>query len=112
LETAGNRSLLKIDLKTGRKHQIRIQLARIGHPVVGDRRYGASIRLPARRIALFSKEITFTHPTRLETITLASPLPQGWPWASGIQRTEAPLWGRDDFPLSLFTAIDTHSDLQ
>jgi len=102
LETTGNRSLLKIDLKTGRKHQIRIQLARIGHPVAGDVRYGASAPLPFRRIALFSKEIAFQHPTRQEKIVLSSPLPEGWPWTRRAGDAKTPLWSREDFPRAIF----------
>ncbi|MBW1778144.1 MAG: RNA pseudouridine synthase [Deltaproteobacteria bacterium] len=110
LEATGNRSLLRIDLETGRKHQIRIQLARIGHPVAGDVRYGASTPLLFRRIALFSKEIAFQHPTRQEKIVLSSPLPEGWPWTRRAGDATPPLWSREDFPPALFLTVDTSPD--
>ena len=43
MQTFGERSLLEVTLETGRKHQIRVQLAAIGHPIVGDRKYGAAM---------------------------------------------------------------------
>ena len=57
----GKRSLLELELETGRKNQIRVQLAALGHPIVGDRKYGAKTD-PARRLALHSYELRFRHP--------------------------------------------------
>ena len=54
-------SLLEVDLLTGRKHQIRVHLAGIGHPVVGDPRYGPE-RKVRNRLALHACSISFTHP--------------------------------------------------
>ena len=54
-------SLLEIDLLTGRKHQIRVHLAGIGHPVVGDPRYGSK-RKPHSRLALHAQSISLAHP--------------------------------------------------
>lgn len=54
-------SLLEVDLLTGRKHQIRVHLAAIGHPVVGDPRYGRE-RNSRSRLALHAKSISFAHP--------------------------------------------------
>ena len=54
-------SLLEVQLLTGRKHQIRVHLAGIGHPVVGDPRYGKERKAHAR-LALHAKSISFTHP--------------------------------------------------
>ena len=48
LDTAGDKSLLEITLETGRRHQIRIQLSRMGHPILGDLRYGADKPLPEK----------------------------------------------------------------
>ena len=103
LESVGKQTLVKINLQTGRKHQIRLQFAQIGCPVMGDMRYGASAPLSGRQIALFSKEIAFQHPTRPEEITLSSPLPVGWPWGSGIAATDVPLWNWDDFALPIIS---------
>lgn len=55
-------SLLKIELKTGRYHQIRAQLSAIGHPIVGDRKYGGT-PLENGEIYLHQSEISFIHPT-------------------------------------------------
>jgi 23S rRNA pseudouridine1911/1915/1917 synthase len=74
LKGHADRSLLELTLATGRKHQIRVQLAGLGHPVVGDRRYGAKTD-PARRLALHSCELRFHHPVSGETIELRSALP-------------------------------------
>ena len=57
----GKRSLLELQLETGRKNQIRVQLAALSHPIVGDRKYGAK-NDPARRLMLHSSELSFRHP--------------------------------------------------
>jgi 23S rRNA pseudouridine1911/1915/1917 synthase len=57
----GKRSILELQLETGRKHQIRVQLAAFGHPIVGDRKYGAKTD-SARRLMLHSCELSFSHP--------------------------------------------------
>ena len=54
-------SLIELTLETGRKNQIRVQMAGLGHPIVGDRKYGATTD-PARRLALHSCELKFRHP--------------------------------------------------
>ena len=59
IENRGKNSLLKIDLKTGRHHQIRAQLAHIGHPIAGDVKYGAKKPLPDKSIALCATCLTF-----------------------------------------------------
>jgi 23S rRNA pseudouridine1911/1915/1917 synthase len=61
LKRRAHRSLLELTLATGRKHQIRVQLAGLGHPVVGDRRYGVKTD-PAPRLALHSCTLKFHHP--------------------------------------------------
>jgi len=58
-ETQGKNSLLKIDLKTGRHHQIRAQFAHLGHPLIGDKKYGAGMLYRAGEIALCATKITF-----------------------------------------------------
>jgi 23S rRNA pseudouridine1911/1915/1917 synthase len=82
-----NRSsgLTKIELrpKTGRSHQLRVQLARRDLPIVGDGKYGARRRLSALdghlRIALHARQLTFTHPTRQEAISVDAPVSADWP---------------------------------
>lgn len=71
-------SELEIQLETGRPHQIRVQLASLGHPLLGDLRYGASAALPQGHLALFAHELQFGHPVGGRRITLKAPLPQGW----------------------------------
>lgn len=68
---------------TGRSHQIRVQLAARGCPIVGDRKYGAFSTLRTAddqpRIALHAQQLTFTHPTRGEVLSISAPVPAGWP---------------------------------
>ena len=74
----GEISLLEINLHTGRKHQIRAQLAAEGCPIVGDLKYGARQRREDGTICLLAKSLTFMHPTRPETIYIEAPTPD---WA-------------------------------
>ena len=75
----GRRSLLEVDLVTGRKHQIRAQLAALGVPVLGDLRYGATVPFGnGRGIALHAVRLTAPHPTRDEAVTLVAPPPATW----------------------------------
>ncbi len=69
-------SLVRLRLETGRTHQIRVHLAHLGHPVVGDFLYGKEDpRLPGR-FALHSTYLRLTHPVTGETIECESPLPE------------------------------------
>jgi 23S rRNA pseudouridine1911/1915/1917 synthase len=74
-QTRGDESLVELTLETGRKHQIRVQLAAIGHPIIGDRRYGASSD-PARRLALHSWELSLGHPVTGASMEFRSALPR------------------------------------
>jgi len=74
LAATATASLLEVQLMTGRKHQIRAQLAAIGHPLVGDPRYGRRSPLIARP-ALHAARIAFDHPVRREPMVVAAPLP-------------------------------------
>jgi 23S rRNA pseudouridine1911/1915/1917 synthase len=80
LATHGGLTLLEVDLHTGRKHQIRVQLAAIGCPVLGDLRYGAPAPLPDRNIGLLAYRLELRHPTTAERLTFTAPEPPGWPW--------------------------------
>lgn len=73
-ERHGDKSLLELTLETGRKNQIRVQLAALGHPIVGDGKYGARTD-PAQRLALHSCELKFRHPVSGEAIEFRSALP-------------------------------------
>jgi len=68
------RSLLELRLETGRKHQIRVQLAALGHPVAGDERYGARTD-PLGRLALHAELIELVLPGRREALTIRCPVP-------------------------------------
>jgi 23S rRNA pseudouridine1911/1915/1917 synthase len=70
-------TLLEIQLITGRKHQIRVQLAKAGWPVVGDRKYGSSQPFPAG-IALHARRLVFEHPVRKTRLAIEAPLPSAW----------------------------------
>jgi RluA family pseudouridine synthase len=70
-------SLLEIDLLTGRKHQIRVHLAGIGHPVVGDRKYGMG-KEAFLRLALHARSISFPHPTTGERLTFHAAVPSSF----------------------------------
>jgi len=71
-----NVSLLEVRLDTGRTHQIRVHLAAIGHPVVGDLTYGATRKdIASPRTFLHAARVEFTHPTSGEIVTVESPLP-------------------------------------
>ncbi len=71
-------SLMAIQLLTGRKHQIRLQLSARGHPILGDRKYDAASRF-AQGIALHSQRLILKHPTRDERLTFEAPVPKYWP---------------------------------
>ena len=77
LSIVGGNSLLEVELETGRKHQIRLQLAGHGHPVVGDRKYGSVVQF-SHGIALHARRLVVTHPTTGATIELEAPLPAAW----------------------------------
>lgn len=69
-----NFSLLDVNIETGRKNQIRVQLAGINHPIVGDRKYGKK-NSPLRQMGLHAYKIEFYHPTLRKNIVLESNCP-------------------------------------
>lgn len=68
-------TLLEIQLLTGRKHQIRAQLAGIGHPIKGDLKYGARRSNPDGGISLLARHIEFVHPVSKTPVCLDAPVP-------------------------------------
>lgn len=76
IETLGPATLLRVRIETGRTHQIRVHLAHINHPVVGDTVYGgARPELRAKRQMLHAERLTITHPRTKEAQTFVAPLP-------------------------------------
>lgn len=71
-------SLLRISLKTGRSHQIRVQFASRGMPLAGDRKYGSACRDCS--LALWSMSLAFPHPVTGQRISCRLPPPETWPW--------------------------------
>jgi 23S rRNA pseudouridine1911/1915/1917 synthase len=74
--------LIEINLLTGRKHQIRVQLSSIGCPIKGDLKYGDKRSNPDGSISLMSHEIDFIHPVSGNRIHLKAPLPDDVLWQS------------------------------
>jgi len=76
---AGSEGLwhVEVTLQTGRKHQIRLQLAHRGFPIAGDRKYGATTAWPAG-IALHARRLTVAHPVGGERLVFEAPLPRAW----------------------------------
>jgi 23S rRNA pseudouridine1911/1915/1917 synthase len=106
-ERFGVAAALEVRLDTGRTHQIRVHLAHIGHPVVGDPLYGGRVKkvlsasraersLPAElleylpRQALHASELELSHPVTGEPLTFASPWPHDMSTALGLLRAHRP----------------------
>ena len=77
-----NYHLLEIDLKTGRHHQIRCQLSKIGCAIKGDLKYGAERSNPDGGISLHACRIEFIHPVSKEKIAVEAPVPEDNLWKS------------------------------
>jgi 23S rRNA pseudouridine1911/1915/1917 synthase len=77
-----NYFLLEVDLKTGRHHQIRCQLAKMGCPIKGDLKYGFPRSNPDGSICLHSRRVAFVHPVSKQEIVLEAPVPNDNLWNS------------------------------
>lgn len=77
LKTRGGYSLVELQLETGRKNQIRVHLADLGFPIVGDRRYGSDVS-PIHRLALHARTLRFIHPVTRRDMNFTCPLPPGF----------------------------------
>lgn len=77
-----NYCLLEVDLKTGRHHQIRCQLAKMGCPIKGDLKYGFPRSNPDGSICLHARRIRFVHPVSKELIDVVAPVPSDNLWRS------------------------------
>jgi 23S rRNA pseudouridine1911/1915/1917 synthase len=87
LASVGQHAWLEIELVTGRKHQIRVQLAAVRCPIVGDRRYGSSQPFP-HGIALHARRLELLHPVRRQTLVIEAPLPAYWPRLPSVGKNE------------------------
>ena len=74
-----NYSLVKINLETGRSHQIRVQFSSRGYPLYGDQKYNKKA-LPKQQIALFANRLEFIHPVTKEKLFFEEELPNFEPW--------------------------------
>jgi 23S rRNA pseudouridine1911/1915/1917 synthase len=72
---SSNYYLLEVKLLTGRHHQIRSQLAKVGSPIKGDLKYGAKRSNPDGGISLHSRRVAFVHPVRKEPLEIVAPVP-------------------------------------
>lgn len=79
MATKENFTLVKINLQTGRHHQIRVQFSHLGYPLYGDARYN-KIYQKGEQIALFAKELSFYHPVTKEKMTFTLDLPNRYPY--------------------------------
>lgn len=79
-----NYYLLEVNLKTGRHHQIRCQLAKMGCPIKGDLKYGAKRSNPDGSICLHSRRMEFIHPVSQKQITVEAPVPNDPLWQSFV----------------------------
>lgn len=76
----GKFSMVQVDLKTGRPHQIRVQFSSRKHPLFGDQRYGQDVNKKGDQIALWSYKIEITHPTTKEKMEFICEPPNKYPW--------------------------------
>lgn len=74
-ERLADASLVELELETGRTHQIRVHLAHLGHPLIGDSQYGGRSLSPLRRQALHAARLAFAHPVSGAPLSLEAPLP-------------------------------------
>lgn len=81
VSSCNNLSLVKINLHTGRPHQIRVQLAETGHPLFGDRKYGSKLSKDGQQLALWSHELVIEHPTLKTELRFESSPPDIVPWS-------------------------------
>jgi 23S rRNA pseudouridine1911/1915/1917 synthase len=80
--------LIEIELHSGRHHQIRAQLAKIGCPIKGDLKYGYPRSNADGGISLFARKLEFIHPVKKEPITIISHFPEGDIWSAFMKTIE------------------------
>lgn len=77
LSSSGRFSLMELELDTGRKNQIRVHMSDLGHPISGDRRYGAGAS-PAHRLCLHAMTLRFVHPVTGREMNFTTPVPESF----------------------------------
>lgn len=77
LEVSKDYTMMEVFLDTGRKNQIRVHMASLNHPIIGDKKYGARTN-PLKRLGLHAHEFAFTHPFTHKTMTFKAPLPSSF----------------------------------
>tara|TARA_Y200000002_G_scaffold90070_1_gene72409 strand:+ start:1175 stop:1849 length:675 start_codon:yes stop_codon:yes gene_type:complete len=82
IHSLDNYHLLEVSPKTGRHHQIRVQLAKIGCPIKGDIKYGFDRTNKDKSIHLHARKIDFIHPVKKEPISITAPTPNDVLWKS------------------------------
>ena len=80
-----NYHLLEVDLRTGRHHQIRCQLSKIGSPIKGDLKYGAERSNLDGSISLHARKISFVHPVSKEKIEVVASTPEDVLWKALLE---------------------------
>lgn len=93
LARGDNYSLVEVELLTGRKHQIRAQLAHIGCPIKGDLKYGARRSNPDGSISLLARHIELVHPVSKQPVSVTAPVPDDNLWkalASSVKDANVP----------------------
>ncbi|MCI5983877.1 MAG: RluA family pseudouridine synthase [Firmicutes bacterium] len=79
IKTNGEMSLVSIDLKTGRSHQIRVQFSHHGFPLYGDQKYNKKAKMHTQ-IALFAYSLSFLHPTLKKELVFSVDIPKIYPY--------------------------------
>lgn len=80
LKQSAHYSLVEVDLITGKPHQIRVQLTKVGFPIWGDYKYGEENTGPGKKLALRAMALRFTHPVKKETQMVQASIPGYQPW--------------------------------
>ena len=89
IEQLGERAtVIRARLETGRTHQIRIHCANLGHPVLGDKKYGVAVEVVPPRMALHACELRLSHPESGEKLAYSRPWPAPMEaWLAGLRES-------------------------
>ena len=112
LETQGDVSLVKVQLGTGRSHQIRVQFSAIGCPVFGDARYGGDVLVKGSNLALWAYRLEFSHPISRERMVFVAYPPEIEPWTRfNVAKHIENFSDSDDDGVPLYVAPETSDNL-